>query len=95
MEVTEEVAKAIKKEKRFSYPGFGTFNVKSRKARKGRNPQTGEVININLTWECLARAEESYTIFVHLIDPGNVRESQRAIGPERILSDEAETTQHR
>jgi DNA-binding protein HU-beta len=41
-----ELAKAIKKEKRFSYPGFGTFNVKSRKARKGRNPQTGEVINI-------------------------------------------------
>ena len=41
-----EVAKAIKKDKRFSYPGFGTFNVKTRKARKGRNPQTGEVISI-------------------------------------------------
>ena len=42
----QEAVKAIKKEKRFSYPGFGTFNVKSRKARKGRNPQTGEVIDI-------------------------------------------------
>jgi DNA-binding protein HU-beta len=41
-----EVAKAIKKEKRFSYPGFGTFNVRTRKARKGRNPQTGEIISI-------------------------------------------------
>jgi len=41
-----EMAKAIKKEKRFSYPGFGTFNVKKRKARKGRNPQTGEAIKI-------------------------------------------------
>ena len=41
-----EMAKAIKKEKRFSYPGFGTFNVKKRKARKGRNPQTGETIKI-------------------------------------------------
>ncbi|MFC1890266.1 HU family DNA-binding protein [Thermodesulfobacteriota bacterium] len=41
-----EMAKAIKKEKRFSYPGFGTFNVKRRKARKGRNPQTGETIKI-------------------------------------------------
>ncbi len=41
-----EIAKAIKKDKRFSYPGFGTFNVKSRKARKGRNPQTGAVISI-------------------------------------------------
>jgi len=27
-------------------PGFGTFTVRSRKARKGRNPQTGAVINI-------------------------------------------------
>jgi DNA-binding protein HU-beta len=42
----EEIAKAIKKEKRFSYPGFGTFHVRARKARKGRNPQTGEEISI-------------------------------------------------
>ena len=41
-----EIAKAIRKEKRFSYPGFGTFNVRTRKARKGRNPQTGAVLNI-------------------------------------------------
>ncbi len=42
----QTIAKDIKKSKRFSYPGFGTFNVRSRKARKGRNPQTGEVIKI-------------------------------------------------
>ena len=41
-----EISLAIKKEKRFSYPGFGTFNVRARKARKGRNPQTGETIKI-------------------------------------------------
>ncbi len=40
------IAKDIKKSKRFAYPGFGTFNVRARKARKGRNPQTGEVIKI-------------------------------------------------
>ncbi len=44
--VFENVAGAIKKDKRFSYPGFGTFVVRNRKARKGRNPQTGEVIKI-------------------------------------------------
>lgn len=44
--VFENVSIAIKKEKRFSYPGFGTFMVRTRKARKGRNPQTGEVIKI-------------------------------------------------
>jgi len=40
------ISKSIKKEKRFSYPEFGTFNVKKRKARIGRNPQTGEKIKI-------------------------------------------------
>jgi DNA-binding protein HU-beta len=40
------ISKAIKKSKRFQVPGFGTFTVRSRKARKGRNPQTGAVISI-------------------------------------------------
>ncbi|MEE8409022.1 MAG: HU family DNA-binding protein [Myxococcota bacterium] len=44
--VFENVALAVKKERRFSYPGFGTFLIRKRKARKGRNPQTGEVIRI-------------------------------------------------
>ena len=40
------IGKSIKKEKRFSYPAFGTFTVRNRKARKGRNPQTGKTIQI-------------------------------------------------
>ncbi len=40
------ISKSIKKEKRFSFPGFGTFTIRNRKARKGRNPQTGEEIKI-------------------------------------------------
>ena len=42
----QTIAKDIKKSKRFLYPGFGTFKVKKRKARTGRNPQTGEKIKI-------------------------------------------------
>ncbi len=42
----ENLARAIKREKRFQMPGFGTFTVRSRKARKGRNPQTGAEITI-------------------------------------------------
>jgi len=37
---------AIKKDGQFSYPGFGTFKVRKRKAREGRNPATGETIKI-------------------------------------------------
>ena len=40
------ISKAIKKDKRFQMPAFGTFSVRSRKARTGRNPRTGEIINI-------------------------------------------------
>lgn len=42
----EEVKKSIKKDERFSFPGFGTFSKKKRSARTGRNPQTGEKIKI-------------------------------------------------
>lgn len=44
--IFQTIGKSIKKEKRFSYPDFGTFTVRNRKARKGRNPQTGEEIKI-------------------------------------------------
>lgn len=33
--------------------------------------QPGDVLNIRLTWEALAVPEDSYTIFVHLIDASN------------------------
>ena len=37
---------SLKKNQKVSLPGFGTFNVVKRAARKGRNPQTGEAIRI-------------------------------------------------
>jgi DNA-binding protein HU-beta len=38
--------KTLKKDSRLALAGFGTFVVTKRKARKGRNPQTGEPIKI-------------------------------------------------
>ena len=40
------VKKALKKGDRVALIGFGTFSVSQRKARKGRNPQTGKEIKI-------------------------------------------------
>ena len=40
------IQKALKKGNAVTLVGFGTFGVSKRKARKGRNPQTGEVIKI-------------------------------------------------
>ena len=42
----EAVAKTAKKDGKLILVGFGTFSLAKRKARKGRNPKTGEVIKI-------------------------------------------------
>ena len=43
----DTVTKALKKKDgRLTLVGFGTFSKVRRKARKGRNPQTGETIKI-------------------------------------------------
>ena len=47
--MTKAVTKALKKGDAVTLVGFGTFTVRKRAARKGRNPQTGEVIKIKAT----------------------------------------------
>jgi len=40
------VSDSLKKGEKVVVTGFGTFSVRSRAARKGRNPQTGAAIDI-------------------------------------------------
>jgi DNA-binding protein HU-beta len=40
------IQKGLKKDKKVQLIGFGTFDIRKRKARTGRNPQTGETIKI-------------------------------------------------
>lgn len=42
----EGVTSALKKGDSITFTGFGTFKVMTRKARTGRNPQTGATIKI-------------------------------------------------
>ena len=44
--VTETIAEALKKGESVPLIGFGTFEVRERSARTGRNPQTGEELKI-------------------------------------------------
>ncbi len=44
--VIEAVTEALKKDDQVALVGFGTFSVKERAARSGRNPQTGQPIDI-------------------------------------------------
>ena len=44
--VLDTITKALKKGQTLTLVGFGTFSVSKRKARVGRNPQTGREIKI-------------------------------------------------
>jgi len=44
--VIESMASALEKGDNISFPGFGSFKVVDRPAREGRNPATGETIQI-------------------------------------------------
>ena len=44
--VISSITKSLKKGEDVTLTGFGTFKVVKRKARKGRNPRTGEVLKI-------------------------------------------------
>ena len=44
--VTDTIQEQLKNGEDVTLVGFGTFSVKDRAAREGRNPQTGETITI-------------------------------------------------
>ena len=44
--LVENVTKALKKGEKVTLVGFGTFAVSKRRARNGRNPQTGALLKI-------------------------------------------------
>lgn len=44
--LTDEITNAMTKNDTVSLIGFGTFSVRERSARTGKNPQTGEAIQI-------------------------------------------------
>ena len=60
--VLEGITTGIKKDGQVQLVGFGTFKVKTRSARKGRNPSTGEAIKIKasktVAFKCGAQLKE-------------------------------------
>lgn len=46
----DAIKKNVKKGEEVKLVGFGTFAKAKRKARMGRNPQTGKAIKIPATW---------------------------------------------
>ena len=47
--VTDTISAALKKGEKVTLTGFGTFELRQRAARMGRNPQTGASLHIPAT----------------------------------------------
>ena len=42
----ESIVKALKSGDKLEVRGFGSFRIRERRARQGRNPKTGEKVNV-------------------------------------------------
>jgi DNA-binding protein HU-beta len=58
------VTTQLKKGQKVSFAGFGTFSISKRKARQGRNPQTGASIQIPATKVPVFRAGKNLKMAV-------------------------------
>ena len=47
--LTQTISDTLKKDEQVSIVGFGTFSLRKRAARSGRNPRTGETISIKVS----------------------------------------------
>lgn len=60
----ENIKKSVKKGDDVKLVGFGTFTKAKRKARTGRNPQTGKAIKIPASWAPKFRAGAEFKSMV-------------------------------
>ncbi|MEO0077364.1 MAG: HU family DNA-binding protein [candidate division WOR-3 bacterium] len=58
------VMTAVKKGDKVAIPGFGTFMIRKTKARVGRNPATGEKINIPAKKKAVFRPGKEFKALV-------------------------------
>lgn len=66
--VLETIAEQMALEKKITLVGFGTFQAKDRAARKGRNPRTGEEIDIPASKAPTFSASKALKNFVNGIE---------------------------
>ena len=60
----DNIKKTVKKGDDVKIVGFGTFARSKRKARNGRNPQTGKAIKIPAAWYPKFRAGSDFKSYV-------------------------------
>ena len=62
--VIDEIKGALKKGDKVQLVGFGSFEVKKKAARKGKNPRTGETITIKASKAPVFKAGQAFKEYV-------------------------------
>jgi len=70
----EAMAEALGRGERIEIRGFGSFGVKQRRARQGRNPKTGDAVAVEAKWIPFFRAGKDLRAEVNgAADPAQTR----------------------
>ncbi len=62
----DAMAAALARGERIEIRGFGTFGVKRRRARQGRNPKTGELVSVRAKLTPFFRAGKELRVAVNV-----------------------------
>jgi integration host factor subunit beta len=62
----DAMAAALARGERIEIRGFGTFGVKRRRARQGRNPKTGELVSVSAKLTPFFRAGKELRVAVNV-----------------------------
>ena len=62
--VMDEIKEALKKGDKVQLVGFGSFEVKNKPERKGKNPRTGETITIKASKAPVFKAGQAFKDYI-------------------------------
>ena len=66
------IQNTIQKELKFTYPGFGTFVIRARKARMGRDPRSGNIIQIHASKTIGFKPSKAFKDKIQKYDPNRI-----------------------
>ena len=80
--IFESMAQALKTGERIEIRGFGSFQVKIREAREGRNPKTGAPVHISAKRTPFFKVGKELKEMVDGQGPGGARRSEPGNNPD-------------
>jgi integration host factor beta subunit len=87
----EAVKQALAQEKNIEIRGFGSFKVKKRKARKARNPRTGDPVQVPSRHVPTFKPSKELKELITAMPPGSAQPSATGAPEPRPVSERVES----